>query len=81
MYWSYLRSEEENCNIKFEINSLPEVDQGAAKILEGFARSEHQNSWKEVLDKFVKQSGGEETDRKIEITDPEEKDWLDASYR
>ena len=74
MYWSYLRSEEENCNVKFEINSLSEVDQGAAKILEGFARSEQQDSWKEVLDKFVKQSGGEETDRKIEITDPEEKD-------
>ena len=71
---SFSLSEDADGNINFQINSVSEVDQGAAKILEGFARSEQQDSWKEVLDKFVKQSGGEETDRKIEITDPKEKD-------
>ncbi len=64
-------SQSENGNVNFEINSSSEVDQGVAKLLlEGVVRSGQQNSWKEVLNNFTKQTGGKEVDRSIKITDP-----------
>jgi RHS repeat-associated protein len=57
-------------NYDFSITSMSEVDQGAAKVFEGTARSEQKKSWEEVLDKVVKTSGGTETKREEKVIDP-----------
>jgi len=58
----------EDNNFVFEISSFSEVNQGTANLLfESFARSEQQDSWKEVLSNFVNQLGGIEEQRNIEI--------------
>ncbi|MCT4582028.1 MAG: DUF1990 domain-containing protein [Flavobacteriales bacterium] len=51
-------------NIHFNISSISEVDQMAAKLFESTARSEQTKSWQEVLDNIVEESGGEEVERK-----------------
>ncbi len=37
---------------------------------EGFAREQQAQSWKEVLNNVVKNTGGKEIDRKVEVTEP-----------
>lgn len=55
---------------RFTINSMSEVDQTAAKVFEGTARSEQKKSWNEVLDNLVKDSEGQEKDRVEKIVEP-----------
>jgi hypothetical protein len=49
--------------MSFFISSTSQVDYGLAP--EGFARSQQKESWKEVLNNFIKTTGGKETSRTI----------------
>ena len=58
----------------FNITSLSEVDMGMAKTFaEDKSRNEQKASWNEVMDNVVKESGGQETNRDVKITEPKEK--------
>jgi len=60
--------------VDFTIKSISEVDQGSAKIVESFARSEQKKSWGEVLTNVVKSLNGKETKREEVVKDPIKKD-------
>ena len=58
-------------NFTFSINSVSEVDMGAAKVFkEKESREKQKESWEEVLDNVVKESNGNEVDRDVKIIDP-----------
>jgi hypothetical protein len=52
-----------NGSLTFTIGSLSQVDYGVAP--EGFAREKQKESWKEVLNNFIKLTGGKEIQRII----------------
>jgi len=58
-------------NLTFSINNRSDVDQGTAKLFEGFSRSEQMKSWQEVLTNFVNMTGGTETSRGQKTEDKE----------
>lgn len=63
-----------NGKVEFSIKSQSEVDMwGAKTFAEKKSRNEQKESWKEVMDKVVKKSGGKEIKRNIKITDPKTK--------
>lgn len=65
-------SQDNKGNTKFDINSMSEVDYGMAP--ESFARDQQAQSWKEVLNNVVKNTGGKEVDRKVEVTEPKKEE-------
>jgi len=57
-------------NLTFSINSKSEVDQGTAKQVEGYSRSQQMESWQEVLTNFVEATDGEEKSREQHVINP-----------
>jgi uncharacterized protein (UPF0548 family) len=52
-------NQDENGNMSFSINSMSNIDQGAAKTFaEKLSRDEQKESWREVVKNFVQKTGG-----------------------
>jgi|TARA_B110000483_G_scaffold243062_1_gene331132 RHS repeat-associated protein len=64
-------SQDAEGNTKFQIDSQSEVDFGMVK--DSYARSKQMESWKEVLNNVVKETGGEEVSREAKVVETEEK--------